>query len=155
MKNNLEINLIALKNAPVFAKIAILIYWAASLQYFYITIDGIFPYKIGRDSISAPNVPVMAIVLATALCLTFAALKLFLAFKLSARKNWARVMVVIVSALLAAFLIHAMINTVIIGQLPFFILLKSTYGLVAEVVAASLLLLPQSRGWFAPKRASA
>jgi lysylphosphatidylglycerol synthetase-like protein (DUF2156 family) len=154
MKNILGINLIELKNAPVFAKIAIFIYWLASLQYLYVTIDGIFPHKIIREPISTSTIPVVVIIWIEAILFAFGALKLFLAFKLSKRKNWARIAVLIVSTLLAVFLVQGVINTVIIGPLPFFALLKGTYGLFAEVAAAFLLLLPKSRGWFAPKRAS-
>jgi lysylphosphatidylglycerol synthetase-like protein (DUF2156 family) len=154
MKNILGINLIELKNAPVFAKIAILIYWVASLQYLYVTIDGIFPDKIIREPISTSTIPVVVIIWIEAILFAFGALKLFLAFKLSTRKNWARIAVLIVSTLLAVFLVQGVINTVIIGPLPFLALLKGTYGLFAEVAAALLLLLPKSRGWFAPKRAS-
>lgn len=41
MGANLEINSIALKNAPVFVKTAIAIYWIASLQYLCVTIGGL------------------------------------------------------------------------------------------------------------------
>ncbi|MFM0729689.1 hypothetical protein PQQ52_04225 [Paraburkholderia sediminicola] len=155
MKNILGINLIVLKSAPVFAKIAIVIYWFAALQYLYATMGGIFPHKIIREPVSTPAIPVAAIIGIGLILYAFGALKLFLAFKLSARKNWARIAVVIVSTLLAVFLIQGVIITVIIGPLPFFALLKGTYGLFAEVVAALLLLLPKSRGWFVPKRVSA
>ncbi|MGA7778036.1 MAG: hypothetical protein WCA85_10055 [Paraburkholderia sp.] len=152
MGANLGINSIALKNGPVFVKIAIVIYWVASLQYLCVTIGGIF---IMSEPISKPAIPFGAIIGVAEILITFGALKLFLAFKLLKRKNWARIVVVIVSALLAAFLIQGAINVTMATQHVFFDILKHNYGLFAEIVAASLLLLPQSRGWFEPKGTSA
>jgi hypothetical protein len=152
MENNLRINLIALKNAPFIAKIAILIYCVATLQFLCLTIGGTF-FMIAP--IFRPAIPLVAIIGIAAILLAYGALKLFLAFKLLKRKNWARIGVVIVSALLAAFLIQGAINIAMVTQHGFLIVVNHNYGLVAEIVAASLLLLPQSRGWFAAKRTSA
>ena len=58
MKDNLETSLIETKDAPVLAKIAILIYWVASLLTLYLVMHAIFTEKIIRDSISAPKIPV-------------------------------------------------------------------------------------------------
>jgi hypothetical protein len=152
MENNLMVNLIALKNAPFFAKIAIVIYCVATLQFLCLTIGGIF-FMI--EPIFRPAIPLDAIIGIAAILFAYGALKLFLAFKLLKRKNWARIGVVIVSALLAAFLIHGAINIAMVTQHVFLVMAKHNYGLVAEIVAASLLLLPQSRGWFVSKRTSA
>ncbi len=152
MKNNPAISLTELKNAPVFTRIAILIYWAASLQYLYT----IFPHRTGINPASTLHAPVTLMISTAAFLFALGVLKLFLAFKLSTRKNWARIVVVAISTLLAAFLIYAIIyGAIIIAHLPILSLLKSTYGLFSEVVAASLLLLPQSRDWFAPKKTNA
>lgn len=158
MGNHLGISLIETKNAPVFAKIAILIYWVASLLTLYFVMHAIFNEKIMRDLISTSTVPVDTIhtlVISTfAAGFAFAVLQIFLAFKLLTRKNWARIVVVTISTLMAAaFIYQAYIS--ITYHIPFFPVLKNTYWLVAEVVAASLLLLPKSRGWFSPKRTSA
>jgi len=162
MENHLGTDLIAPKKAPVSAKIAILIYWVISLLYLFFAVAGILTDKIIRDSIFAPapnasdNGAHSALIFLAAAWLAFAALKLFLTFKLSTRKNWARVTVMIISALLAAGFIYLFIYMgIILHLLPFFVVLKSSYWPVAEVVAASLLLLPKSRGWFVPKRTSA
>jgi hypothetical protein len=151
MESNLRINLVALKSAPAIAKMAILIYCFASLQFLCLTIGGIF-FMI--EPMFRPAIPLDAIVGVAAILFGYGALKLFLAFKLLKRKNWARIGVVIVSALLAAFLIQGAINIATVSQHAFFDIVKHNYGLVAEIVAASLLLLPQSIGWFASKRAS-
>ncbi|CAE6909700.1 hypothetical protein R69608_03456 [Paraburkholderia nemoris] len=152
MESNLRINLVALKNAPIIAKIAILIYCVASLQFLCLTLGGIF-FMI--EPIFKPAIPLDAIIWIAAILFAYGGLKLFLAFKLLKRKNWARIGAVIVSALLAAFLIQGAINIAMVTQHAFFDIVKHNYGLVAEIVAASLLLLPQSRGWFASKRTSA
>lgn len=107
------------------------------------------------EPIFRPAIPLAAIIGIAAILFAYGALKLFLAFKLLKRKNWARIGVVIVSGLLAAFLIQGAINIAMVTQHVFLVMVKHNYGLVAEIVAASLLLLPQSRGWFASKRTNA
>jgi hypothetical protein len=57
--------------------------------------------------------------------------------------------------LAAGFIYLFIYMGIILHLLPFSVVLKSGYWPVAEVVAASLLLLPKSRGWFVPKRTSA
>jgi hypothetical protein len=158
MKSHLGTDLTEVKNAPVLAKIAISIYWVASLLTLYFVMDDIFTSKSIRDLISESNVPLdnahKIIIPLLAAGLAFAVLKLFLAFKLSTRKNWARIVVMIISTLMAAaFIYQAYIS--ITYKITFLPVLKNTYWLVAEIVAASLLLLPKSRGWFALKRTSA
>ena len=158
MKDNLGTSLIETKDAPVLAKIAISIYWVASLLTLYFVMHAIFTEKIIRDSISAPKIPVdtvhMLVIGILAAGFAFAVLQVFLAFKLSARKNWARIVVGIISTLMAAaFIYQAYIS--VSYRLPFFPVLKSSYWLVAEVVAALLLLLPKSRDWFSPNKARA
>ena len=162
MENHLGTDLIAPKKAPVSAKIAILIYWVISLLYLFFAVAGILTDKIIRNSIfaPAPNTPDngvhSALIFLAAAWLAFAALKLFSTFKLSTRKNWARITVMIISALLGAGFIYLFIYMgFILHLLPFSVVLKSSYWPVAEIVAASLLLLPKSRGWFVPKRTSA
>ena len=158
MENNLGINLIAPKNAPLLAKIAILIYWVAALLNILFVMGDILVDKNTRYFISTLNAPVdfanQVVIYILAVGFAFAVLKLFLAFKLSTRKNWARIVVVGISTLLAAALIYQAYLS-IVYTIPFLPVLKNTYWLVAEIVAASLLLLPKNRGWFAPKGASA
>src|SRR5471030_1041826 len=158
MNVHLGTSLIETKEAPVFAKIAILIYWVASLLTLYFVMHAIFTEKIIRDSISASKIPVdtvhMLVIGILAAGFAFAVLQVFLAFKLSRRKNWARIVVAIISTLIAAALIYQAYIS-ITYHIPFLPVLKSSYWLIAEVVAASLLLLPQSRGWFSPNKARA
>jgi hypothetical protein len=114
--------------------------------------------KTTRHFVSTLSAPVdfadKVIIYILAAGFTFAILKLFLAFKLSTRKNWARIVVVGMSTLLAAALIYQAYLS-IFYTIPFLPVLKNTYWLAAEIVAASLLLLPKIRGWFAPKSMSA
>lgn len=153
MEDNLAINLITQKNFP--AKIAIMIYWAASLlDLLFVTGDFLATrHYIFSRSVSGYSFPKVAIYLLAA-GFVFAVLQLFLAFELSTRKNWARMVVVGISTLLAAGLIYQAYLSIIF-KIPFLHVLKNTYWLIAEIVAASLLLLPKSKDWFAPKRASA
>lgn len=156
MGNALGKNEFSIKTASAFAKIAIAIYAITSLLCLRDAIGGFLYYEIGKHSVSASKVPVdVTIVFATVL-LIIAILKFFLTFKLLTRKNWARIVVVIVSTLLAAFLIFVIIYTaIVIPSISFLTLLKNNYGYFAEVVAASLLLLPKSRGCFVSKATNA
>ncbi|RFU47598.1 hypothetical protein [Paraburkholderia sp. DHOC27] len=152
MENNRGSAITALKNAPVFVKTAISLYALAVLQYLVVTLGGLI---FMMRPVSRPAVPLDALFGIAALLLAFGVLKAFLAFKLFRRKNWARIVVVIVSALVAALLIQGAIVVSKVDPHASFNTLTHNYGLVAEIAAALLLLLPQSKGWFVPKRASA
>jgi len=110
MESNLGINPITPKNAPLLAKIAILICWVAALLNILFVMGDILVDKTTRHFISTLNGPVdfahQVIIYILAAGFAFAVLKLFLAFKLSTRKNWARIVVVGISNLLAAALIY-------------------------------------------------
>jgi hypothetical protein len=151
MESTLEINSIALEKYSVLPKIAILIYWAAALQYLY---SEFFPHKIIVNSISVHTMPTSLLLGLLAFLLAFGVFKLFLAFKLSRRKNWARIVVVIIASAQAVFLIQGTLGMAHVSQQALFALFTRAWGLYAEIVVAVLLLLPQSWGWFAPKRAS-
>lgn len=151
MENTLQINSIEPDKPFALPKIAILMYWAAALQYLY---SQFFPHKVIINSIPTHTMPTLLLFGLLAFLLAFGVLKLFLAFKLSRRKNWARIVVVIIASAQAVLLIQGTIAMAHLSQQALFTLLTNAWGLYAEMVVAVLLLLPQSWDWFAPKRAS-
>jgi lambda repressor-like predicted transcriptional regulator len=151
MESTLEVNSIALEKSSFLPKIAILIYWAAALQFLY---SAFFPRKVVRSSISTHTMLPTWLLGLLVFFLAYGVLKLFLAYKMSRRKNWARIVVVIIAAAQGVFLIPGAIAMAQLSQQALVTLLTHSWGGYAEIVAAVLLLLPQSWDWFAPRRAS-
>jgi asparagine N-glycosylation enzyme membrane subunit Stt3 len=150
--------LIALETAPVSTKSAIPIYRATSLLSLYFVADEILTDRAISGSVFSRGAPVdtvqTVLVVIVAIGAAFAALKVFLSFKLLARKNRARIAVLVITTLLAAAFLYQAYIFFTYG-IPFFPVLKNTCWLVAGLAVAVLLLLPQRRGWFATKRTGA
>jgi hypothetical protein len=155
IERTFEIDSIAQERFSILPKIAILMYWAAALQHLY---SQFFPHKMTGNSIpihtDSHTMPTSLLIGVLVFALALGALKLPLSFRLSRRKNWARIVVVVIASAQAVFLIPGTIAMTHVSQQAFFVLLINSWGLYAEIVAAVLLLLPQSWGWFAPSRAS-
>lgn len=151
MESTLEINSVPPQRSSALPKIAILIYWASVLQYFYI---GFFQRSITKTPVSTHTMPASLLLGLLVFFLAFGVFKLLLAFKLSKRKNWARIVVVIIAAAQAVLLIQGTIAMAHVSQQAVLTLVTHAWGLYGEILVAVLLLLSQSRSWFAPTRAS-
>jgi hypothetical protein len=149
MENILEISATSRRKQPMLPKVAILIYWAASFQYLF---SLFFSPKIVRASVPVRTMPSALLYGLFAFLLAVGLLKLFLAFKLSKRRNWARFVVVAIALAQAVFVVPGTIAMAQVSQQAVFALFANAWGLYAEMVTAVLLLLPQSWSWFAPER---
>ena len=147
MNSALEAKPIHLEKKPsALPKVAVLVYWAATVQYFY-------PTSFMRSSLTKPHFtkPMPASLLhgLVVVFLAYGILKLLLAYKLANRRNWARVLVIIIAGAQAVLLIQGSVTMGKISGQAVFDLFASNWGLYVEVTVAALLLLPQSRNWFA------
>ena len=140
------------QGVPVITRIAVLMLWGVFVSYLWGMVDGLASMP-SIEALSHPGVSASAVryieLCVISVFILYAVLKLFFLFKLSARKNWARITLIVMTALLVGVALYPIISTHLPRAQwhP-----KNLVSPVFEVVAIILLLMPSSAGWFRSNR---